>query len=204
MVSPEQFREKGRALTDLAIVASAWFTDAPSGCLGLATRPWARCLSAGRPPASDGTRGWSAAVSDRVIGDIQDLRYSKRDRRQLFLALSLIHDRRDLGTTGQQIDHIIPQSLQQLVDYFRDSDLPVDRLIGLFSMVQAGKRLHQEVMAALRHSQTPVFLAATIPSSAEIERMGLVRAPVAASLAAASVSKAYASVALELCDRLGL
>ncbi|QYZ70008.1 ParA family protein [Neotabrizicola shimadae] len=96
------------------------------------------------------------------------------------------------------------RSLRQLMDFFRDNDMPTDRLIGLFSMVQTGKRLHKDIMTELRQSQAPLFLSATIQSSAEVERMGLERAPVAAVLPAASVSKAYAAAALEICDRLGL
>lgn len=46
-----------------------------------------------------------------MIEEIRDLRSGERDRRQLFRALSRIYDRRDPGSTGLQVDHIIPQSL---------------------------------------------------------------------------------------------
>ncbi|WLD57359.1 ParA family protein [Salinispirillum sp. LH 10-3-1] len=50
------------------------------------------------------------------------------------------------------------------------------KLLPFFSMVEARKRLHREVMHAFS-AQYPATLQAQIPFSAEIERMGLERAP---------------------------
>ena len=56
------------------------------------------------------------------------------------------------------------RSFDQLLEFFADHDLPADRLHGLFSMVQTGKRLHLDVMAALRSTQGARFLTAAIRS----------------------------------------
>lgn len=50
------------------------------------------------------------------------------------------------------------------------------KLLPFFSMVEGRKRLHREVMASFSEHY-PATLAASIPYSAEIERMGLERAP---------------------------
>ncbi len=96
------------------------------------------------------------------------------------------------------------RSLDQLVDFLGDHGVPLDRLHGLFSMVQTSKRLHLDVMAALRSSMGVRFLAATIPFSADVERMGVTRAPVLATLPTAAVSRTYESLAQELAGRIGL
>jgi len=96
------------------------------------------------------------------------------------------------------------RSFDQVMQLFADQELPVDRLIGLFSMVQKGKRLHADVMERLRADQGSRFLSTSIPVSADVERMGVTRAPVLATLPTAAISKTYESVAQELAERIAL
>jgi chromosome partitioning protein len=64
------------------------------------------------------------------------------------------------------------------------------RVLAFFSMVDGRKRLHREVMERLRAERSHVLQAA-IPASAEIERMGLERDPIAAFAPRGRAALAY-------------
>jgi len=104
---------------------------------------------------------------------------------------------------------VIPTTLsqrtfQQLVAFFADNDLPAARLHGLFSMVQGTKKLHAETMQALRTDYPGSFLATQIAFASDVERMGLARAPVTATLPGSAAARAYRALSDELIARLGM
>ena len=70
--------------------------------------------------------------------------------------------------TFEQLEHIVDGQRSRGPD-----------ILAFFSMVDARKRLHREVMAQLR-AERPNVLGATIPNSVDIERMGFVRDVVSA------------------------
>jgi chromosome partitioning protein len=104
---------------------------------------------------------------------------------------------------------VIPTTLsqrtfQQLVAFFAENDLPAARLHGLFSMVQGAKKLHTETMQALRTDHPGRFLATQIAFASDVERMGLTRAPVTATLPGSAAARAYRAFCDEMTARLGL
>lgn len=64
------------------------------------------------------------------------------------------------------------------------------RICAFFSMVEARKKMHRVTMAAMKE-QFPQWLQATVPYSADVESMGLARAPLPAFLPAATATKRY-------------
>ncbi len=89
------------------------------------------------------------------------------------------------------------RTLDQLLAFFRDRDLPVARIAPFFSMAQSRNRLHQDTMATLPLTH-PNFFKTVIPFTAEIEKMGLHRQPVLAYAAPESRAQAYRT----LCDEV--
>ncbi len=81
---------------------------------------------------------------------------------------------------------------EQLVAFFEDEDLPRNRILPFFSMVQR-RRIHDETMADLR-ARDSAFLAATIPHSSLIERMGVTFKPVLAGRSGAPAAAALRSL----------
>ncbi|THB76924.1 MAG: ParA family protein [Desulfobulbaceae bacterium] len=69
------------------------------------------------------------------------------------------------------------RTLGQLYDFFKDNKFQKKKILPFFSMVQRQKKLHKQTMEELRN-QYPGFLKPAIPSSTDIERMGVHRAPV--------------------------
>ena len=69
------------------------------------------------------------------------------------------------------------RSFLQLKDFFGDSDFKKKKLRPFFSMVEARKRMHRDTMARMRETEKRM-LDTSIPCSAEIEAMGIRRAPV--------------------------
>lgn len=69
------------------------------------------------------------------------------------------------------------RTLGQLYDFFDEKGFKTDKISPFFSMVQRQKKLHVESMARLR-KEYPAFLEHNVPSSTDIERMGIHRAPV--------------------------
>ncbi len=70
------------------------------------------------------------------------------------------------------------RTLDQLDTFVHGHDAlgPLD-VLAFFSMVDRRKRLHRDIVDSLP-GQRPALLAATVPSSSDVERMGLHRAPV--------------------------
>lgn len=104
---------------------------------------------------------------------------------------------------------VIPTTLsqrtfQQLVAFFAENDLPADRLHGVFSMVQGSKKLHAETMQALRSDHAGLFLKTQIAFASDVERMGVTRAPVAATLPGSAAARAYRALCDEVVARLDL
>lgn len=104
---------------------------------------------------------------------------------------------------------VIPTTLSQrtfdqLVAFFSDNDLPLRKVHGVFSMVQGTKKLHGDTMTALRGTYPGSFLSARIPFASDIERMGIHRAPVTATLPTCAASKAYLALCAEITARLGM
>ncbi|MGI0115890.1 ParA family protein [Zooshikella sp. RANM57] len=71
------------------------------------------------------------------------------------------------------------RTLQQLTTFFSTHGYRNKKLIPFFSMVQSQKKLHKDAMTRLR-KQYPRLLEASIPFSADIEKMGVHREPVTA------------------------
>ena len=77
---------------------------------------------------------------------------------------------------------VVPTTLsllafEKLGKFFRDRQLDPGRLLPFFSMVEERKAMHRDAMQQLRASGHG-FLRSVIPYSAEVERMGLHRAPI--------------------------
>jgi chromosome partitioning protein len=89
------------------------------------------------------------------------------------------------------------RTLEQLISFFRDEELPGKILRPFFSMVQKRSKMHKEIMAGLPASH-PGFLKTTIPFSADVEKMGLRRMPLPAYSPACEAALAYRA----LCDEI--
>jgi cellulose biosynthesis protein BcsQ len=68
-------------------------------------------------------------------------------------------------------------SYQKLIGFFEEKGGGGDKLNAFFSMVESRKRLHRDVMDRMA-GEDPRFLSTVIPYMSDIERMGLLRAPV--------------------------
>jgi len=75
-------------------------------------------------------------------------------------------------------------------------------LLPFLSMVDRRKRLHRETTGACLADSS--FLRTTIPFASVVERMGLTRAPVAATLPSQPAAKAFAALWHEIRERLGV
>ncbi len=85
------------------------------------------------------------------------------------------------------------RTLEQLYAFFDDKKFEKKKLLPFFSMVQKSKKLHNETMDRLQKKHKN-FLEYTIPFSADIEKMGVYRAPVLTSASKSSAAKAYRKV----------
>lgn len=89
---------------------------------------------------------------------------------------------------------LIPTTLSirtyaQLLDFFNEHDLDRTKIRAFFTMVEKRKSMHAEIIE--EHQSTPGFLHQLIPNSAEVEKMGIYRAPLNAVRPGASAAKAY-------------
>jgi len=75
------------------------------------------------------------------------------------------------------------------------------RILGFFSMVDRHRRMQRRAMADMR-SAHPEMLESTIPSSSDIERMGIERQPVGASGKGGRAARAYESLWTEILTKL--
>lgn len=82
------------------------------------------------------------------------------------------------------------RTFDQLVGFVAGMDGKRPEVRAFFSMVDGRKRLHAEVMRDLPRGRSDI-LSAFVPAAADIERMGLTRAPVAASRPGGSAARAY-------------
>ena len=93
------------------------------------------------------------------------------------------------------------RTLEQLQQFFHDRDLPAQRIVPFFSMVQRQKRMHTDTMARLRESNKRL-LESTVPFSADIEKMGEFRAPVGEFARSRPAFIAYRSLWIEIRESL--
>lgn len=82
------------------------------------------------------------------------------------------------------------RTLTQLYAFFAENKYQKKKILPFFSMVQRQKKLHKETMEDLR-KQHKSFLKPDIPSSTDIERMGIHRAPVLTYAGKNSAAMAY-------------
>jgi chromosome partitioning protein len=90
------------------------------------------------------------------------------------------------------------EQLQELVD----GQVGGPRVLAFFSMVDARKRLHRDVMERLA-GERPEVLRTAIPSAADVERMGVHRTVVAQFAPRSRAAAAYEELWREVRDRVG-
>ena len=94
------------------------------------------------------------------------------------------------------------RTFEQLLTFFDEHKIDRKKLVALFSMVEGRKTLHSDTMARMRKSHRKRFLASAIPYAADVEKMGVHRAPVASFARTRPASRAYAALYDEMKDRL--
>ncbi len=102
---------------------------------------------------------------------------------------------------------VIPTTLsqrtfEQLVAFFKDNKLPVQKLHGFYSMVQGVKKLHLETMQAMTAAFKRRIMRAQVPFASDIERMGIHREPVMATAPGSVAAKAYQTLSREIINRI--
>ena len=90
---------------------------------------------------------------------------------------------------------VVPSTLslrayQQLLAFCAKKSYDQQQVLAFFSMVEKGKKLHRDIMDHMG-KQCSGLLHHTIPYVTEIEKMGLVRAPVPASTPNSPAAQAY-------------
>jgi cellulose biosynthesis protein BcsQ len=94
------------------------------------------------------------------------------------------------------------RTLDQLQDFVGNHDVDT-AVLPFFSMADRRKRLHREVIGSLP-AERPGVLASVVPVSAEVERMGLHRAPIATFAPHDRAAAAFEELWTEVRSRLGL
>lgn len=89
------------------------------------------------------------------------------------------------------------RTLDQLVGFFRAEELPHKILHPFFSMVQKRNKMHRDSMKTLMEAHQG-FLKASIPFSADVEKMGIRRMPLLAYSHTCEAARAYRAV----CDEI--
>lgn len=92
-------------------------------------------------------------------------------------------------------------SLKQLFKFMEKIGQKRTKAMVMFSMVEKRKKMHMELMDAMRKRKG--VLQEPIPFLADVERMGLYRQPVTAALPNSRASQAYKTLWLEVCQHLG-
>ncbi len=82
------------------------------------------------------------------------------------------------------------RTLEQLVEFLRESGLDDLRLLNFFSMVDRRRKLHRDLMDTLGAHRGDV-LATTIPNASVVERMGVERRPVGEYAPRSAAAVAY-------------
>jgi cellulose biosynthesis protein BcsQ len=100
---------------------------------------------------------------------------------------------------------LIPATLSmrtfaQLDEFLAGFDGRAPRVLGFFSMVDARRRLHRDVIEEL--SADPAMLATAIPAASDVERMGRLREPIAVSAPSGRAGRAYEALWAEIGARL--
>lgn len=85
------------------------------------------------------------------------------------------------------------RTLEQLYEFFDEEGFRKKKIVPVFSMVQKSKKLHMESMARMRKMHKR-FLKRSIPFSADIEKMGVHRAPALSFANKRSAAWAYEDV----------
>ena len=93
------------------------------------------------------------------------------------------------------------RTLGQLYEFFKENGYQRKKLLPFFSMVQRQKKLHNEKMDKLRKKYRQ-FLKPVIPSSTDIERMGVHRAPVLTYAKSKSAAIAYRDLWKSIFEKL--
>ena len=96
-------------------------------------------------------------------------------------------------------------TLGQMIKFFKEKKLPLQKITAFFSMVEMRKRMHKENIAKIKENKKIYcFLQSQIPYLAEIEKMGLTREPVAATSPTSPASQSYTKLWKELKNQLRL
>jgi cellulose biosynthesis protein BcsQ len=94
------------------------------------------------------------------------------------------------------------RTLQQVREFVSDVGGDAPEILPFLSMVDRRKRMHLDICSGCLVD--PYFLRTTIPSSSIVERMGLTRAPVAATLPSQPAARAFQDLWLEIERRMGM
>ena len=102
---------------------------------------------------------------------------------------------------------LIPTTLsvrtyEQLVSFLAAQDWAPPAMLPFFSLVERHKRMHRDTMEEL--AAVDGLLATVVPSAADIERMGRMRAPVGAFAPRSASAAAYQSLWADVASALGL
>lgn len=93
-------------------------------------------------------------------------------------------------------------SLRQLFDFLDQMGLGRGKVRIFFSMAEKRKKMHLELMQKMQKKKG--VLQTVIPYSADIERMGIFRQPVAAALPGSAAAQAYERLWDEVCATLAI
>ena len=94
-----------------------------------------------------------------------------------------------------------PRAYQQLCTFCTKKHYDQEKMLAFFSMVEKSKKLHRDIMDHM-FTQCSGLLHHTIPYVTEIEKMGLMRAPVPASAPNSPAAQAYRHLWYEVQDRV--
>lgn len=81
-------------------------------------------------------------------------------------------------------------TLEKLLDFFKKKKLDSQKILYFFSMVEARKKMHRQIMLEVKN-QPIQQLKTVIPYSADVEKMGLYRQPLTAKHPQSAASLAY-------------
>lgn len=110
------------------------------------------------------------------------------------------------GAADALISPIIPttlsvRTLKQLKKYIESKNSPSTSLLAFFSMVDSRKKLHREIVENL-HSDCQCLLETKVPYASDVERMGVLRAPVLKYSSKSRSSIAFRNLWAEINTRL--
>jgi chromosome partitioning protein len=95
------------------------------------------------------------------------------------------------------------QAYDQLHAFFHKKHYDTDKILPFFSMVEKHKIMHRQTMEAL-WDQDPRFLHNAVPYLADVEKMGLYRAPVTVFAPRSGAAQAYEQVWAECQQRFDM